>query len=478
MTLHHGRGRAARSAKAGRFSEEYSDIGVASELSNDAMQERRSGRLSCQRVLRRADCDTQFRHWAVRLQYDFGHPEDYGTSRPVTVTQHDISHAGGPGVGKSPILHVVDSLERGGLEHMVCDLALEQQRRGHPVTVYCLHVLGALAPILQSAGVAVLGGHKRAGLDWRVVREIGAAATRIPGTVVHTHSMMPNYYACAARCWQRFRFRVVCTRHDMGSQIVGDRREWLFRWSVRLTDRVIMVSQGVLEHFVGGRIVSPRKAVVVLNGIRLDRPVRSDPDARAKARTTLGVSAETFVIGCVGRLVPLKDHATAIRALALLGRESPVAARIRLVIIGAGPLSGELRTLALSCGVEQQVVLLGERGDVAELLPGLDVFVMPSLTEGHSIALLEAAAAGLPIVATAVGGNPEIIADGVTGLLVPAGKPEPLAERLRLILSDADLADRLGSGARRWAEENVSVAGMSDAYEAIYAAINAGWRRR
>lgn len=388
---------------------------------------------------------------------------------PVTVTQHDISSARSTSRDHAPILHVVDSLERGGLEHMVCDLALEQQRRGHIVTVYCLQVLGALAPTLQAAGIAVLGGHKKSGLDWQVVREIGREATRRRGTVVHTHSMMPNVYACIARLLRWFAFPIVCTRHDMGSQIPGDRRERLFRWSVPLTHRVIMVSQGVMDHFLGQRIVPPAKARIVLNGIRLDRPLRTDPEARALARRALGVSDDVRLLGCVGRLVPLKDHASAIRALALLTHEPSCAETLVLVIIGGGPLSSDLHALARQCGLSDRVIFLGERGDVSALLPGLDIFVMPSLTEGHSIALLEATAAALPIVATDVGGNAEIIRDGETGLLIAPAQPDALAAALRALLSDTDRAERIAQGARQWALDHVSVASMADAYESIYA---------
>jgi glycosyltransferase involved in cell wall biosynthesis len=364
------------------------------------------------------------------------------------------------------ILHIVDSLDRGGLERVVCNLSTEQLRRGHDVRVYCLHTLGNLAPGLEADGVRVICGYKRSGPDLGVVRELRQLMHGRQRALFHSHSMMPNYYACAARLLAGLSITVVNTRHDMGSTRPGDPREKLYRLSVPLTRLAVMVSQGVKERFVAAGTVPIRKARVVLNGIRTDCPQRTEPVQRAAARRLLEASDDQFVIGCVGRLVELKNHAAAIRNLARLAAGT---AQPRLVLIGGGPLQGHLEALARQLGVDDRVRFLGERSDTRELLPGLDAFLMPSLTEGHSIALLEAAAAGLPIVATRVGGNPEIVKHERTGLLVPVDDEVSISAALGRLVGDRMFAAQLGAEARAWALEHVSVPAMADAYEAVYA---------
>jgi glycosyltransferase involved in cell wall biosynthesis len=364
------------------------------------------------------------------------------------------------------ILHIVDSLDRGGLENVVCDLSAEQLRRGHQVSVYCLHAPGSLADSLQATGVQVTCGYKRAGADFRVIRELRQLATGRQRALLHSHSMMPNYYACAARLLALRTITVVNTRHDMGSTRPNDPREKLYRLSVPLTRFAVMVSERVKERFVAAGIVPARKARVVLNGIRTDCPRRDEPGRRAEARHRLGADDGQFAIGCVGRLVELKNHATAIRCLA---KFAPGGQQPRLFLIGAGPLQGHLESLVMQLGLGSRVQFLGERGDIRDLLPGLDVFLMPSLTEGHSIALLEAAAAALPIVATHVGGNPEIIDHERTGLLVPADDEASMIAALQRFSGDRLLAARMGSAARAWATEHISVPAMADGYESVYA---------
>jgi glycosyltransferase involved in cell wall biosynthesis len=363
------------------------------------------------------------------------------------------------------LVHVVDSLDRGGLERVVCDLSSEQLRRGYDVRVYCLLSRGSLAAELESRGVRVVCGSKRLGPDFRVVRELRRLLRGSGRSVLHSHSMMPNYYACAARLLAGRSITIVNTRHDMGSTLPNDRRERLYRLSVPMTRLVVMVSERVKDRFLAGGIVPPRKARIVFNGIQTGAAQCAVPADRAEARRLLGAETGQFVVGCVGRLVELKNHAAVVRAVARLAAAYPA---LRLALIGEGPLRGRLVELGRELGVADRLTLLGERSDVRRLLAGLDAFVLPSLTEGHSIALLEAAAAGVPIVATKVGGNPEIVQDESTGLLVPADDGTAIAAALTRLIRDPSLGARLGANARTWALARVSVPAMADGYERIY----------
>jgi glycosyltransferase involved in cell wall biosynthesis len=298
------------------------------------------------------------------------------------------------------------------------------------------------------------------------VRELKRLMHGSERALFHSHNMMPNYYACAARLLAGLSITVVNTRHDMGSTRPDDLREKLYRLSIPLTRLAVMVSQSVKERFVAAGIVPPRKARIVLNGIRTDCPQRTNPVQRAAARRLLGVNDDQFVAGCVGRLVELKNHVAAIRGIAGLAADLP---QLQLVLIGGGPLQRRLEAVAKELGVADRVRLFGERNDARELLAGLDAFLMPSLTEGHSIALLEAAATGLPIIATNVGGNSEIISHERTGLLVPSDDERSISAALGRLVGDRILAGQLGAAARAWVLEHVSVTAMADAYEAVYA---------
>jgi glycosyltransferase involved in cell wall biosynthesis len=146
---------------------------------------------------------------------------------------------------------------------------------------------------------------------------------------------------------------------------------------------------------------------------------------------------------------------------------------LRLALVGNGPLEAELRAQAEAAGLGDRVVLTGQRRDVSDLTPGFDIFAMPSLTEGLSIALLEACATRLAIVATAVGGNPEIVREGETGLLVPPGEGGPLFAALDRLLSDVSLRERLGSAACDWVREHGSIETLHHAFQRFYAAAQA-----
>lgn len=362
------------------------------------------------------------------------------------------------------LLHVVESLDRGGLERVVCDLAREQARAGHRVEVLCIFKPGEFAEELTQAGIAVIAANKKKGLDLSVLRRI-RAVSRAGHQVIHTHNPVANYYACLAEVTSWWRLPIINTRHNMGASDPNDRREKLFRWSVARTAKVAMVSSQVSHRFIDKGIVPAGKTSVVMNGIPLERYARADPASRAAARARLAIEPDALVVGCVGRLVSVKNHSLLLAAAAPICLSRP---ELRIALVGAGELRGELEQQARRAGIAHAVLFLGERSDIPQVLPAFDIFVQPSRSEGHSIALLEAAAAGLPALATAVGGNPEIVQHELTGLLV-ADQDEPaLREALRRLLGDSAKRDSLGAAARHWAERTISVGAMAQQYDRLY----------
>ncbi len=362
------------------------------------------------------------------------------------------------------VTHLVENLERGGLERVVIDLARTQADAGHDVRVVCLFEEGLLAEELKRAGIAVHACGKRAGADRRALGRIRAHLASQRTQVLHTHNPAPHYYGAVAALLERTD-RLVNTRHGMGNAPFTIRREILFRLALAGTDAVALVCRRAEGNFVRHRIVPRRKAAVVPNGIRTHAFAAPSPQARAGALRALGLDPGGFHVGIVGRLNPVKDHATLLRAMLPLAAAVPSA---RLVVIGGGPLQASLEALAASLGIAPHVRFLGDRDDVAALLPALDAFALASISEGYSISLLEASAAGLPIVATDVGGNGEIVQDGRTGRLVPARDPESLGRALAELAADPGKRAAWGSAARAWALAEASIGTMADRYERLY----------
>jgi glycosyltransferase involved in cell wall biosynthesis len=173
--------------------------------------------------------------------------------------------------------------------------------------------------------------------------------------------------------------------------------------------------------------------------------------------------------GTVGRLQAVKDQLTLVRAFAqCVARRLPGSEQLCLLIAGDGPLRAEVEDEVRACGLGARIWLAGEREDVPEVLRSLDFFVLPSISEGISNTVLEAMASALPVVATAVGGNSELVVDGETGVLVPPADPAALATALSTCAADAALRQRLGQAGRRRVEQGFSLDGMVERYTDLY----------
>lgn len=360
------------------------------------------------------------------------------------------------------ITHFVENMERGGLERAVIDLIAAQREAGHECRLVCLFDRGALADELSDSGVSVETCGKRTGADLRALRR--ARALLRGGGVLHTHNAAAHYHAVLAAVGLPLQ-RVVNTRHGMGESNPRSRREWLYRRSMAGTDYAVAVSETARRHLQDSG-VCPRSALLAIpNGIRTENFHAAGNLPRVWLRNQLALPQDSRIIGTVGRLEPVKDQANLIRAFRRVRLAVPQAV---LVLVGDGALRAELEAAAASEGVLEATRFLGDRGDVPQLLQGFDVFALSSVSEGYSIALLEACAAGLPIVATDVGGNSEIVRDGSNGLLAPARDADSLAAALVQLLSSPDRATAMGRAGRHWVTHEGSFRIMATRYEALY----------
>ncbi len=362
------------------------------------------------------------------------------------------------------ITHVVENLNRGGLERMVLDLVRLQQRQGHHCQVVCLFEAGTMAHELDAVGVPVVACHKGPGLDLRALARARRAIDRHDTDILHTHNAVAHYQGVLAACGLDV-LRVLNTRHGMGAGQRTGRKEWLYRRSLSRTDMVVTVCEAARRNGVEKGMLPPSITRVVPNGIAVERFTPASKDMRERLLALLGLDHHALLIGNVGRLNWTKDQVGLIRAFRQVHRQRPGAA---LVLIGDGELRDDLEHCALAEGVSDAVHFLGDRNDVRELLRGLDLFVLSSVSEGYSMALLEACAVALPIIATDVGGNGEIIRDGHTGLLVAPGNPDLLADRMLSLLRDPQRASACGRAARDWVERHGSVEAMADRYQRLY----------
>jgi sugar transferase (PEP-CTERM/EpsH1 system associated) len=231
--------------------------------------------------------------------------------------------------------------------------------------------------------------------------------------------------------------------------------------------RYVALSAHIERYLVDAVGVPPTCIERICNGVDIDR-FRPAPAREPLAGAPFD-DPELVILGTVGRLQAVKDQLGLVRALArLVGQRAPDADRLRLVIAGDGPLRARLEAEIVAGGIGKQVWLAGERTDIPEVMRGLDLFVLPSLAEGISNTILEAMAGGLPVIATAVGGNPELVVPGETGELVPPSDSPALAAALARYAADASLRKRHGEAGRRRAQTGFSLDGMVDRYASLY----------
>ncbi|HXG05457.1 MAG TPA: TIGR03088 family PEP-CTERM/XrtA system glycosyltransferase, partial [Candidatus Binatia bacterium] len=359
------------------------------------------------------------------------------------------------------VVHVLHTLAVGGTENGVVNLvgALAGAARH---TVVAVTTSGALAARLPE-GVAVHALGKRPGIDVAAQVRLVALLRRLRPDIVHTRNWGAFDAVPAARlAGVRLVVHGEHGREAADPEGRNRRRNRLRRLLAPLVSHWVTVSHDLrrwLVHHVG---IPGERVTTIHNGVDTHRFAEGD---REGAREALGLPAGAPVVGTVGRLDPVKDHARLVAAFRAVVAERPDAL---LLIVGDGPLRDDLQQAVAAAGLERSVRLLGERDDIPRVLAALDVFTLPSLAEGISNTILEAMATGLPVVATNVGGNPELVEDGVTGRLVEPRRTEALAAALLGYVNDPVLARLHGKAGRQRCVTEFSLDRMAARYLALY----------
>ncbi len=360
-----------------------------------------------------------------------------------------MSSVGQGGSGKAHrVTHLVTALDHGGIEKLILSFAEHAERRRFAVRVVALTRGGALSSRLREAGVEVeeLGGRGLVGRVLRVSRSLRAQ----PPSILHTHNPGPHLVGALARRLVPIPV-LVHTKH--GRNVKGTVASRLLRrWALASTDALVAVSRDAAEAEGHRERLRAGQISVIWNGVDLG------PEPAPRPRGSRAI--------CVARLNRIKDHETLLRAARLVADRDP---RFELELVGDGAERERVERIRDQLELRDRVRLLGTLDDVRSRLAQANLFVMSSLSEGISLTVLEAMAAGLPAVVTAVGGNPEIVVEGVTGRLVPARDPDTLASVLIEVLSDPARAEEMGRAGRRRVAEHFDIRRMVREYEALYA---------
>jgi glycosyltransferase involved in cell wall biosynthesis len=351
-----------------------------------------------------------------------------------------------------------------GAEVLVHDFVTRAQP-GLEQSIVTLDDLGPLGEALRARGLRVECVGRRAGVDPGLPFRLSRALARMQADVVHAHQYTPYFYSALACRMLPRRPGLIFTEHG---RHVPDRRRpkrVLFnQLALSWTTRVTAVCAYVKRLLVANEGIAADRIEVVYNGVDATR-FRATTDGTAMRRA-LGLNPATPLVACIARFHPVKDHPTLLRGFARTVRRVPEA---RLLLVGAGPGESALRALVEELRLVDRVLFTGVREDIPALLAACDLFAMTSLSEGTSVTLLEAMLSARAAVVTEVGGNPEIVSDGQTGLLVPCGDAEAAGEAMAALLLDRERGRAFGQAARERALGMFSQERMHAAWRRLYA---------
>ncbi len=356
------------------------------------------------------------------------------------------------------VMHLLSSFHVGGAEMVALELARSMDPDRFRVLACSLDGCGPMADRFEAAGVRPLSLDRSRlrqgydiGLAWRLANLLRDSGTDI----LHCHNTFAKLYGTVGGALARVPV-VVCSQHAVPSEQGIRESHFLAKVANPLATRFVAVAEYVRRTGVQAGYVLPDRTTVIYNGIDLSRFQPRDGHADA---------SQTMVVGCVGRLSEEKRHELLFEAIAGLKRED---VDVRLQVVGDGPRRQHLEAAAARLDIEEEVEFLGMRDDVPALLRRMDVFALTSSTEGLPLSVIEAMACALPVVATRVGGLPELVEDSVSGLLVPVEDAAAIANALCRLAQEPGLRARMGKAGRLSAVERFSLAACAAQHENLY----------
>ncbi len=366
-------------------------------------------------------------------------------------------------MGKIKVLQLITELDIGGAERVLLSFIRKLDKDKHDVMVAYLKGEGKLAGDFRNAGFKVFNLQMRNRVDLGALIRLYRLLRQENIRIIHTHLIQADICGFVAGKIAGVPV-IISTKHN------PDKFRKRFSICVWLdgifsnhSDRVIAVSYAVKDFLIKWEKISKDRFTVIHNGVDL-REFNVDTDIPAKKRE-LGISLSSQVIGSVGRLDHQKGHMFFLKAIPKILEDVP---DVKFVFVGDGPLRNKLEETSRELKVNQNIIFTGVRHDIPEILSIMDVFVLPSIFEGFGIVLLEAMAMGKPIVASRVGGIPEIVNDGLTGVLVEPANPSAIASSVVKLLKKTVEAKRIGNAGRAEVERKFTADAMARKIEGVY----------
>jgi glycosyltransferase involved in cell wall biosynthesis len=379
------------------------------------------------------------------------------------------------------VLHLVETLEVGGTEGQAAQTALHQRSIGYQVTVGCLRAQGPLFKLLQGAGIPIAEFRKEKKLfSIQGIRQLLCLAVflrRNRFDVLHAHDLMSNLLGVPAARLAGTPIVLSSRRYEDLEWWSGKLRNWVAAAMYKLSTYVVVNSDSVCDLLVSREGIRRDKIRVLHNGIDIDQFGK----ARASKATALSaIRKHSMLVAVVANMYsPVKGHATLVTAASEVCRHFP---DVGFVLIGDGDERSKLEHEVKAAGLEESFLFLGSRRDVPELLACCDISVLPSESEGFPNAILEAMAARLAVVATSVGGIPEIVENEVTGLLVVPRNSAALSTAILRLLKDQELRSRLADAGHRRVAECFSfdrlVSSLGALYKGVPESLPTTWQQR
>lgn len=370
-------------------------------------------------------------------------------------------------------MRVITWLPLGGIERRMVQTLARLDRNKYQMSVTCIRERGELAGEVEALGIPLFLQPVKRRLSPRGLWDLAQLFKREKIDIVHTHMYRANTSATVAA--RLAGVPVVITHvHSMNTWDTP-RQLWMDRMLHPWRDRVLAVSEAVRQNYLQHTGVAPQKVITLYNGIDLKEYEIDAAQARAK-RKELGLAPEHRVVVVVARLVEAKALHFMLEAAAQV---VSALSSVRFLMVGDGPLEGKLKAQTRQLGLDSHVIFIGQRHDVPAIYAASQAAALSSVREGFANVVVEAMAAGLPVVATDVGGNREAVVDGHNGFIVPPRQPQAHAAALIKLLSDPLLAGEMGQKGRRRAQEYFSLEKMVKDTESLYDSLAAekikGW---
>ncbi|TWU29154.1 glycosyltransferase [Novipirellula artificiosorum] len=370
------------------------------------------------------------------------------------------------------VCQVVHTLNVGGAEILAREYALRSRDQCNTLFA-CLDEIGSLGENLRRDGQVVETLGRQSGFDFAVARKLARLCREHNVDVIHAQQYTPFFYAALSR----IPFGgppILFTEHGRSfPDYRRSKRVFANKVLLRRCDHIVAVGKQVKQALIDNEGISANRIEVIYNGIDINA-FRHSPGVRAEVRQELGISDADIAVFQVARLNALKDHGTAVRTWARL-TDCPT---VRLFLVGDGEERPSIERLIDKLGLHRSITLLGTRNDVPRLINAADMFLMTSVSEGIPLTLIEAMANGVPCVSTDAGGIAEVVLDGVTGLLSPAGDDAAIAASVMRLAKDADLRKRMGEQGCERAETLFSDSTMHAAYQGLYRQMSSSGTRR